>query len=190
MTFKQKMMLLVFCLFVTPAWADNLSAYLAAEILKASRHDTSLTDHEKLFEHRCDMIKKYVGYDNTPMSQAIRYSCSDLVIGIVFYAGSDLGKHSPEKVAQHFKDKLAYYGMTSEVFIKHAHNAGSSMAFFVNGEPYKGDPVGPLEAMKLLDALSADARLTYFDNGQITPQQLKEWIQSAPANKDKANKKS
>ena len=75
----------------------------AAEILRAAKAETTLTDHEKLYVHRCAMINKYVGFSDSPTSQATKHSCDVPEIGIAFFAGDDLGQHSPLKIANYFK---------------------------------------------------------------------------------------
>lgn len=55
------------------------------------------------------MIRKYIGFTNTPTSQATQHSCDKPEVGIALYSRDDLGKHSPEDVAQYFKNELAKY---------------------------------------------------------------------------------
>ena len=153
----------------------DLQTFLGAELLRAAKHDTSMTDHEKLFVHRCATIEKHLGFSDTPLGRAIEYSCRGLVIGITLYAGKDLGKHSPEKVAGHFKSELSKQAMTSKVFIKHNHQHGTAMAFFINGKSVTADWVRPTKALKILEGIAGEARLIYFKNGQITAAQLGEW---------------
>jgi len=166
-----------------PAHAENpgLKTILGAQLLRAADNTISADDYQKLSFNRCASLKKYVGFSDTPLGQATEYSCKGLNIGITLYAGKDLGKHSPEKVAQLFKSKLAEEAMTAEVFIKPNHEYGTVMAFFINGESYFNDYIIPMEAIKNIDTLAAEARLFYFKNEQITPHQLSEWIKYGKA---------
>ena len=96
-------------------------------------------------------------------------------------AGDDLGKHSPEKVASHFENELAKHKMQSKVFIQKGYKHGTSLVFFVNGSSYYANYVDPVKALDSLKGFVADVRLMYFKNGQITSDQLTDWIKSAPA---------
>lgn len=161
--------LLLAVLWVFPVQAD-LKEDIDRAIIRGNAANTSRTDHEKLFVYRCESIAKAIGFSETASGRATKYSCDQPGIGIAFYAGSDLGKHPPEKIAQYFKNELAEYGMISEVFIKHAHEHGSSMAFYINGDSYLSDPVRPSEATKLIEAIAAEAKLILLTKGRI-----KEW---------------
>lgn len=155
-------------------WPLSVQADLKEDIdraiIKGNAADTSRTDHEKLFVYRCESIAKAIGFSETASGRATRYSCDHPGVGIAFYAGSDLGKHPPEKIARYFKDELAGHGMISEVFIKPGHEHGSSMAFYINGDSYLSDPVRPSEATKLIEAIAAEAKLILLTKGRI-----KEW---------------
>ena len=170
------------CVVAMPVRAEkpNLQTQLNAQLLRAAKHDTSLSDREKLFSRRCETIEKHVGFSDTPLGQSIEYSCKGMVIGVTLYAGADLGKHSPEKVAALFKEKLSNDFMTAEVFVKHDHEYGSAMAFLINGGSYTEDWADPLEALEFLDGMTAEARLIYFNNKQITSQQLVDWVKGSP----------
>lgn len=93
------------------AVADNaklsLDTVLGAKLLKAAEPETSLTVDEKLNVYRCTMVKKYLGFEDTILGNALAYSCSKPVVGVVFYAGNDLGQHSPEKIANYIKSKFS-----------------------------------------------------------------------------------
>ncbi|MCP5274894.1 MAG: hypothetical protein H6936_08615 [Burkholderiales bacterium] len=158
---------LVAILWVLPVQAD-LKEDIDRAIIRGNATDTSRTDHEKLFVYRCESIARAIGFSDTPTGRATKYSCDKPGVGIAFYAGSDLGKHPPEKVGQYFKDELAKYGMISEVFIKHGHEYGSSMAFYINGDSWLPLPVDPLEGTKQIEALAAEAKLLLFKYGRIT----------------------
>jgi hypothetical protein len=158
--------LMMLVLWTAPAWAD-LQIDINRILLKESAADTSRTDHEKLFVYRCETIAKTIGFSGTPTGKATKYSCDQPAVGIAFYAGSDLGKHPPEKIGQHFKDELAKHGMKSEFFIKHGHEYGSSMGFYINGESWLSQPIGPLEATKKIKALAAEAKLILLTDGRI-----------------------
>ena len=86
--------------------AKNLQVDEATNILRASKSETSLTDHEKLYVYRCEMIRKYLGFTETPTGLATKYSCDKPEIGIAFFAGDDLGHHSPQKIGEYFKNPL------------------------------------------------------------------------------------
>ncbi len=77
------MVIFVFC-GVSPVLAEivkpDLRTQLGAQILRAAKHDTSLTDHEKLFVHHCKTIEKYVGFSNTALDKAIEYSCNHMFL--------------------------------------------------------------------------------------------------------------
>lgn len=139
-------------------------------LLIASQADTNLTKEEKLFKYRCPTIRKYLGFADSIMGKAIKYSCDKAEIGITLYAGKDLGNNSPEKVAQHFKNQLAKRQVKAEVFIKSDHPYGTSMGFYINGGSWLRDPVDPLKGIELLDALAADAIMILYSEGRI-----KEW---------------
>jgi hypothetical protein len=152
-------------------WPLSVQADLQTDVnrmlLRESASDTSRSDYEKLFTHRCETIASTIGFSGTPTGRATKYSCDQPGVGIAFYAGSDLGKHPPEKIAQYFKDELAKFGMISEVFIKPSHAHGSSMAFYINGESYLSDPARPSEAAKLIEAIAAESKLILFKRGRI-----------------------
>lgn len=159
--------LMMAVLWIVPAWAD-LQIDVNRVLLRESAADTSRTDHEKLFVYRCETIAKTIGFSDTPTGRANKYSCDEPAVGIAFYAGSDLGKHPPEKIGQHFKDELAKHGMKSEVFIKHGHEYGSSMGFYINGHSWLSDPVRPSKGVEMIEALAAESKLILFKKGRIT----------------------
>ena len=159
--------LLLVLLWAFPVQAD-LQVDVNRILLRESASDTSRSDYEKLFTYRCETIATTIGFSDTPTGRATQYSCNKPGVGIAFYAGSDLGKHPPEKVGQYFKDELAKYGMISEVFIKHGHEHGSSMASYINGDSWLPLPVDPLEGTKQIEALAAEAKLLLFKYKRIT----------------------
>lgn len=163
---------LMACLVALPAYAD-LQIDAARAIILAAKADTSLTDHEKLFVYRCETVTKYLGFPDTPTGKATKYSCDVPAIGIAFYAGKDLGKHPPEKIAQYFIDELAKHNLTAQVFIKHDHEYGSSMGFYINGKSWLAMPRRPSEAVKMIESLAAETKLILFTKGRI-----KEWPKS------------
>lgn len=160
---------LLVCLVTLPVYAD-LKTDIDQQIINKSAEDKTLTNQEKLFDHRCDMIAKYLGFSDTPTGKATKYSCDVPAVGIAFYAGKDLGKHPPEKIAQYFKDELAKYNVKAEIFIKHDHEYGSSMGFYINGDSWLRKPKRPSEAVKEIEALAAETKLLLFTKGRI-----KEW---------------
>ena len=131
------------------------------------RHDTSRTQHEKLYVYRCESIVNSIGFSDTPTGRATKYSCDAPGVGIALYAGSDLGKHSPEKVGKYFMDALIAEGLQAEVFIKPDHEHGSSMGFYINGASWRDDAVRPSEALKLLEFLAAESKLILYNKGRL-----------------------
>ncbi len=166
----------VLALVITPAFAD-LDTAINRAILKATAHDTTRSDKEKLFKDRCKTIEKYVGFENDVTGQARKYSCDVPGVGIALYAGKDLGKHSPEKVGQYFVDKLAAEGLKAEVFIKPDHEYGSSMGFYIDGESWLQEPARVSESIKKVDFLADEAKLILFTEGRA-----KEWIYPSKTN--------
>jgi len=163
---------LLTCLVVSPAYAD-LQIDAARAIILAAKADKTLTDHEKLFVYRCKTIAKYLGFPDTPTGKATKYSCDVPAVGIALYAGKDLGKHPPEKIAQYFIDELAKQNIKAKAFIKHDHEYGSSMAFYINGESWLIMPLDPLEAIKKIKSLASETKLILLTKGRI-----KEWPKS------------
>ncbi|GAB5451155.1 MAG: hypothetical protein Hals2KO_14830 [Halioglobus sp.] len=145
----------------------DLTTDIDGAILAGLRHDTSLTKKEKLFTYRCESIERTIGFSETPTGQATKYSCDVAGVGIALYAGADLGKHPPEKVGQYFVDALAKEGVRAKVFIKPDHEFGSSMAFYINGDSWRDDPVDPLKGVDLIKFLAAESKLILFADGRI-----------------------
>ncbi len=160
----------VLALVITPAWAD-LDTAINRAILKATAHDTTRSDKEKLFKNRCETIEKYVGFEDSVTGQARKYSCDVPGVGIALFAGKDLGKHSPEKVGQYFVDKLTAEGLKAEVFTKPDHEYGSSMGFYIDGVTWMLKPVGPMQGIDKLDFLADEAKLILFTEGRV-----KKWV--------------
>ena len=163
----------IIAVFVIAAlWVSSVQADLKLDInralLREAAPDTSRTDHEKLFVYRCETIEKTIGFSETPTGRATKFSCEEPAVGIAFYAGADLGKHPPEKVGKYFQDELAKHGMNSEVFIKHDHDYGSSMGFYINGDSWLRDPVRPSKGVEMIEALAAEAKLILLTKGRIT----------------------
>ncbi len=163
------LMLLAVIIHSGVAWAD-LQTNEAAAVLRAAKSETTLTDHEKLFVYRCDMIRKYMGFPDTPSGNATKHSCDKPEIGIAFFAGSDLGKHPPEKIANYFKAELAKHRISAEIFIQDDWKYNSSMGFYVNGESWLKNPVSPSKAVDMIEALAAESLLILYTKGRI-----KEW---------------
>lgn len=163
---------ILICLISTVVYAD-LKSNMDQLIISKSVNETTLTKKQKLFEYRCEMIEKYVGFSDDPTGKATKYSCDHPAVGIAFYAGKDLGKHSPEKVAQYFKDELAKQNIKAEVFIKHGHEYGSSMAFYIIGDSWLRKPINPLDGIKEIETLAAETKLILLTEGQIN-----EWPKS------------
>ena len=158
--------LVVLALAATLSQAD-LTTDIDGAILAGLRHDTSLTKKEKLFTYRCESIERTIGFSETPTGQATKYSCDVAGVGIALYAGEDLGKHPPDKVGQYFVDALAKEGVRAKVFIKPDHEFGSSMAFYIDGDSWRDDPVRPSEGLELLEFLTAESKLILYAHGRI-----------------------
>ena len=137
----------------------HIDTEINRQILTATKSDTSRTDKEKLFTNRCDTIKKYVGFEESISGQAREYSCNYTGVGIALYAGSDLGKHSPESVGQYFIEGLQKRNVNAQFFIKHDHEYGSSMAFFINGTTWQLEPLAVMEAIKDIEFLANETKL-------------------------------
>ena len=142
-------------------------------ILASAKADNSRTDYEKLFDYRCETMVRYLGFPDTPTGKATKYSCDVPAIGIALYAGKDLGKHPPEKITQYFIDELAKHNLTAQAFIKHDHDYGSSMAFYINGESWLSQIKRPSEAVKMIKTLAAETKLILLTTGRI-----KKWPKS------------
>ncbi|PCI97251.1 MAG: hypothetical protein COB14_09300 [Alphaproteobacteria bacterium] len=151
-------------------------------ILIAAQADTTLTKVEKLFDHRCEMIRKYLGFDDSVTGQAIRHSYDKTEIGISLYAGKDLGEHSPESVAEYFKKELAKHHVNAKVFIHQNHPYGTSMAFYINGSSWLKKPVDPLKGIEKIKGLAAETLLILYTEGR-----LKEWPKEALPPKKKTS---
>lgn len=159
----------------------SLRAILDGEVLGAVKHDTSMTNGEKLYVHRCAIIEKHIGFDDTPIGQAMKYSCTAPVVGVAFYVGKDLGNHSPVKVANYIKAEFAKNGMVAEVFIKLGHEHGSSVTYFVEGGREILNPLPPAKAINKLEGFVAEVKLVYFKDKKITPDELGKWVKSTTA---------
>jgi hypothetical protein len=164
------------------AVADNaklsLDTVLGAKLLKAAESETSLTADEKLNVYRCKMVKKFVGFDDTILGNALEYSCSAAVVGVVFYAGNDLGKHSPEKIAAYMEAEFAKNGILAKVFIKPNPEHGSSASFIVRGGREVMNPIDPLSAIKNIEGFVANIKLVFFADKLITSSELGKWVKS------------
>lgn len=156
----------------------TLGTVLGAQLLKASEADSSLTVDEKLNVYRCETVKKHVGFDGTILGDALEYSCSAPVVGVVFYAGNDLGKHSPEKIAAYMEAEFAKNGVSAKVFIKPNHGHGSSASFIVRGGREVMNPIDPLSAIKNIEGFVANIKLVFFADKLITSSELGKWVKS------------
>lgn len=168
---KKASLFCVVCILYAGIGHAHLDTKMNRAILAATAEDKTRTDKQKLFENRCQTIVDRVGFEEGVTGAARKFSCDVIGVGITLYAGADLGKHSPEEVGQHFVDALAKEGLQSEVFIKHGHEYGSSMAFYINGETWLDESVDPLSAIKKVDTLIAEANLILLKRGRI-----QEWI--------------
>jgi len=148
-------------------WAD-LKRDEAIALLRAAKAEKNLTDQEKLGRYRCDMISKYLGFKDTVIGKARKYSCNTPEIGVALYAGEDLGDHSPEKVAQYFKDEFTKNNINAEVFIQKNHPYGTSMGFYINGESLIRNPVDPLKGIEILKGMAAEALLILYTEKRIS----------------------
>ena len=162
---------------VNVAHADLREA-LAAELLEASKADNSMSKKEKLITQRCTAVKRYLVEDKSALRQALYYSCSAPVVGVAFYAGNDLGQHSPEKIAVYIENMFAENGMRAKVFIKHNHQSGSSVAYMIMGGRRIMNPKDPVSAISRIEGFAADAKLVFFVDGKISSSELEKWVKS------------
>ena len=155
------------CAMPWGALAADLQTQHDRAILNAASGLTHLSKREKLFVHRCQIMRELLGFEDNPTGKAQAYSCSETGVGIAFYAGNDLGKHTPEKIARLFRDGLAEYKVPARVFIKRGHPHGSSMAFYINGESWLRAPVRPSKGYEMIEALAAETNLILLKRGRI-----------------------
>ena len=168
---RKASLLCVACILYAGVAHAHLDTSMNRAILAATAEDKTRTDKQKLFENRCQTIADKVGFERSVTGAARKFSCDVIGVGITLYAGADLGKHSPENVGQYFVDALAKEGVKAEVFIKHGHEYGSSMAFYINGETWLDDSIDPHSAIERINTLIAEANLILLKRGRI-----KEWI--------------
>ena len=155
------------CAMPWAAFATDLQTQHDRAILDAASDLTRLSKREKLFVYRCQIMRELLGFENNPTGKAQAYSCNETGVGIAFYAGNDLGKHPPEKIARLFRDGLAEYKVPARVFVKHGHQHGSSMAFYINGESWLREPVRPSKGYEMIEALAAETNLILLKRGRI-----------------------
>lgn len=128
-----------------------------------------------------------IGFDDTVLGLTLEYSCSAPVVGVIFYAGNDLGKHSPEKIAAYMKTEFEKNGVLAKVFIKENREHGSSSSFLVRGGRKVMNPVDPLSAIKNIEDFVANIKLVFFADKLITSSELEKWIKSDVAYIPKIN---
>lgn len=138
---------LAFTFFSMPAMA-GIQAELDRALVDAARPHTNLSNKEIMFERRCEMIEKYLGYDGTALSQAMKYSCQGTQIGVALRVGADLGKYPPERIRDVYIERFRKEGLNAEVFIQEELEHGSNVVFFVNGESWLKELVGPIQALE------------------------------------------
>ncbi len=158
---------MILMIFAPQSQAQDLQALLNAQVTKAAKHDTRLSRMEKLFEKRCEMIEKYLGFKDDPMGKAMEYSCQEPQIGIAFYAGPDLGDYPPSHIERVFLDRIGDEGLKAKVFTDLKHEHGSNVVFFINGETYLKDPVDPVKALEQVKYLVAEAKLIFISRKQV-----------------------
>lgn len=161
---------------VNVAHADLREA-LAAELLEASKSDNSMSKKEKLITQRCIAVKRYLVEDKSALRQALYYSCTAPVVGVAFYAGNDLGQHSPEKISAYIEDEFARNGVQAKVFIT-KHKAGSTVALISRGGNFLYNPTDPVSAIKSIKSFSSEIKLAYFADKLITPEELTKWVKA------------
>ena len=171
----------VCCSFACSAYA-GIQAELNRQLVEAARPHTDLPSYDILFERRCEMIEKYLGYDDTAISRAMQFSCQGTQIGIALYVGPDFGDYPPEQIRKVYKEKIDEEGLASEVYIEKDPTQGSHVIFFINGESYMRNRIGPVEALEKIITVTAEAKLTYIDSGQaegwIPSKRMKERMNS------------
>lgn len=157
-------------IFVQLSFAQEheLKDILAALVLRASKAETSISDADKLMARRCEMLTKYVGFKDTPMGKAMKYSCDAPQIGIAFYAGPDLGDYPPEQIERVFLDRIGDRGLKAKVFTDLEHEHGSSVVFFVHGDTYLRNAVDPVEALSEVKNLINETKLIFMAYRLVT----------------------
>lgn len=106
-------------------------------------------------------------------------------MGIALYAGADLGKHSPESVAQWFETLFKKHDINAKVFIKRNVETASRMAFYASGTSLLNEPVNPVQAINKAKFLVAESKLIFFVNFQIqaTESEVNKWVKVASEEK-------
>ncbi len=156
----------------------TLDTILGAKLLKASERDTTLTLDEKLNVHRCKMVSQYLTLTSSAIDQTIKYSCTAPVVGVAFYAGNDLGHHSPEKIANHIEAEFAKNGVKARVFIQDGHSSGSNISYIVRGGREVMSPKEPYSAIKSIEGFVANMKLVYLADELISTTELGKWVKS------------
>ena len=154
----------VCCSFICSAHA-GVQAALDGQLVEAARPHTDLSEQDILFDRRCEMIEKYLGYDDSAMSRAMQYSCQDMQIGIAFFVGADLGDYPPERIRQAYIERFGKLGLPTEVFIEEEPEHGTNMVFFIKGECFLPERIGPVKALDQITTISANAKMMFVEAG-------------------------
>lgn len=183
-TIKQKLQSFLFLAVLTqPSFAQehSLETILGAKLLRAAQAETTLTDTQKLSEYRCRMLKKFEVSTSSAIDRALVYSCQNPVVGVAFYFGNDLGKHSPEKIAKYIEKEFSKVGMKAKVFIDSSKNGNSNISYIVRGGKNMMNPKEPFEAIKTIAGFSANTKLALFADNIISPETLEAWSKANAA---------
>ena len=127
------------------------------------------------------MVNKYQTLTQSAIDRAIHYSCTAPVVGVVFYVSNDLGKHSPEKIANYIQAEFAKNGVKAKVFIEYRHEYGSSISYIVRGGRETMNPKEPYSAIKDIEGFVANMKLVYLADELITTTELGKWVKSDTA---------
>ncbi|MEM7220015.1 MAG: hypothetical protein AAF515_16735 [Pseudomonadota bacterium] len=149
-----------------PVSAD-LRIDLGRRILGASTHITHWTNREKQFKYHCEIFEKWVEKSDNATDRAITYSCNELATAIYISPGEDMGDHSPEKLGVAIQERLQEYNVPSRVFIDPAHERGTWLAFYINGETWAGERLRPSQAIPKLKTVAAETNLILMEAGRI-----------------------
>lgn len=160
-----RMLILGLCMVMSfPAFA-GIQAALDGQILDAAKAKSRLSDQDILFDRRCEMIEKYLGYDDTAMSRAMHYSCQGMQIGIAFFVGPDLDDYPPERIRQAYIERFDALGLPAEVFIDDQYQHGTNMVFFIKGECFLPERIDPVDALDQLTTISSNAKMMFIEAG-------------------------
>lgn len=156
----------------------TLETIMGAKLLRAAKAEAKLSDHDILIKHRCAMIEKHMSLTSSILDKATEYSCTAPVVGVAFYAGKDLGHHSPQKVSSYILDTFNHHGIEAKIYTKLNHSYGSQVVFLMRGGRYMLNPVDPLKGISSIEGFAAEAKLVALKDGIISTAELEKWVKS------------